>query len=67
MSSEFRKKNTNNVSELALKNGDTRDTRSKGRLRDKTLKLLRLVFRLNFQARGARASKELYFVSFLFS
>ena len=64
MSSEFRKKNTNNVSELALKNGDTR---SKGRLRDKTLKLLRLVFRLNFQARGARASKELYFVSFLFS
>ena len=61
----FEKKNTNNVSELALKNGDTR---SKGRLRDKTLKLLRLVFRLNFQARGAaRASKELYFVSFLFS
>ena len=54
MSSEFRKKNTNNVSELALKNGDTR---RKGRLRDKTLKLLRLVFRLNFQARGARASK----------
>ena len=64
----FEKKNTNNVSELALKNGDTRDTRRKGRLRDKTLKLLRLVFRLNFQARGAaRASKELYFVSFLFS